>query len=548
MGKSWFHTLSFRVLVGSFVLLLILFGFYTYYSIHFYTEQTMTHILQSASRMSDVIKKSTHYSMLLDRREDVYRIITTIGKEPGVEGIRIYNKRGEITFSTDKQEEHSVVNMKTEACFICHDYEKPLQTLTMSNRVRIYRGEKGYRLLGLINPIRNDLTCSNAPCHAHPPGRTILGVLDVRMSLEQTDQELNQAQATMMGVAVVMIIVAAFTSVFFLFMTVVQPIDKLIKGTKQISTGNLDYQIIVRTKDELGELATSFNEMIKSLREEKEENRRWASTLQERIREKTEELQNIHSKILHIEKMTSLGKLSATVAHELNNPLEAILTYAKLIARRIKRNETRTKFERELLEEIGFIARETERCGNIVKNLLLFSKKQIGEFSLFPVKHVVEKAAELVNHHFTISNVQLRTQFHDENLTMICDENQLQQALVAMFVNAVEAMPDGGTLTVEVSQSKSNGDIIITISDTGVGIAPGDIPQIFEPFFTTKQSEKRVGLGLAVVYGIVERHEGKISVQSEIGNGTTFTLTFPDIANRTQRAGISELPIMENKT
>ncbi|MBI4547574.1 MAG: HAMP domain-containing histidine kinase [Ignavibacteriae bacterium] len=527
MRISFFHSLSARVLIGSIVLLLLLVGCYSYFTVHFYSDQMVKQVLQSANRMSDVIKQSMNYSMLLNRKEDVYHTIRLIGKEPGVEGIRIYNKRGEIIFSTDKHEERSVVDMHAEACFACHDQEKPLESLTMNDRTRIYEASDGYRVLGVINPIRNEASCSNASCHAHPSDRTVLGVLDVRMSLAELDGSIVKAQNTMILFAIGVSLIVAVVSVLFLSSTVLKPVKNLVKGTREISSGNLAHQMTIHTKDELGTLAQAFNEMTRSLLHEKEENRRWSETLQQRVREKTDELKTIHQQVLHIEKMASLGKLSATVAHELNNPLEAILTYAKLVARRLRKDEALLQANKQTLEDIELIAKETDRCGTIVKNLLLFSKKQVGEFGLAPVKHIVEQAANLVHHHCEISNVRMSVSC-DSDVTLLCDENQIIQALVALLVNAVEAMPEGGTITVDVKQSAHGDEVLIAVSDTGVGIAQEDLPHIFEPFFTTKKDGKGVGLGLSVVYGIAERHGGKISAISVQSKGTTFTLSLPN--------------------
>jgi two-component system NtrC family sensor kinase len=540
MGKQFLHTLTFRVLVGPLAVLLVLFGAYSYFAVQSFRNEIMDYILLSTNRVSDVIKQSTRYSMMLNRREDVHQIITTVGTEPGVEGIRIYNKRGEISLSTDKREEHTIVNMTAEACYACHDQSKPLESLPIHNRTRIYTGEKGYRILGLINPIRNEPECSNNECHAHPPDKTVLGVLDVRMSLEHIDNAIDRAQSDMIWRAVAMMFIMGTVSGLFLLYTVIKPVRQLKLGTKEIASGNLDYTIVVQTRDELGELARSFNEMTKSLNHEKEENRRWAETLQQRIREKTDELKRIHTQILQIEKMASLGKLSATVAHELNNPLEAILTYAKLIDRRIRKEEQHSERLQQTLEDIGLITRETERCGNIVKNLLLFSKKQVGEFALVPVVSIIGRAAKLIQHHLRISNVTLQSLCSSEEMKIMCDENQVQQALVALFVNAVEAMPEGGTLTVDAAQSLSG--VRITVSDTGNGIHAEDLQHVFEPFFTTKENGKGVGLGLSIVYGIMERHGGSISVESTVGKGTTFILEFPQpdtIAQRPERALMS---------
>ncbi|MBI3577887.1 MAG: HAMP domain-containing histidine kinase [Ignavibacteriales bacterium] len=528
-----FHTLRTRLLLGSFSLLLILFGIYSYFSVRFYTDQMMSQVLESANRLSDFIKSSTHYSMLLNRKEDVYQIINTIGQQSGVEGIRMYNKRGEITFSTDTSEQRTVVNLQAEACYGCHDQAKPLESVPVGGRMRIYQGPDGRRVLGLINPIRNEPQCSNAGCHSHPAERTVLGVLDVRMSLEKVDEGITKAQEQFVFVAIVTVGLFSVASLIFLSVTVLRPVGKLMKGTQEIASGNLGYQIQVDSKDEMGRLAHSFNEMMQSLRRAEEENRQWSQTLELRVQQKTDELKRIHQQILQIEKMASLGKLSATVAHEINNPLEGILTYAKLISRRMKKNATLTHEEKETLEDIELIKRETERCGTIVKNLLLFSKKQVGEFALVPMKQIVQKAEQLMKHHFDISNVKFYAEFPAVEPMLLCDENQIQQALVALFVNAVEAMPGGGSLTVRVIADEET--ISMTINDTGAGIPKNDIPHVFEPFFTTKENGQGVGLGLSVVYGIVERHGGKIAVDSNLGKGTSFTLTFPQSSQSTER-------------
>ena len=419
------------------------------------------------------------------------------------------------------------MDLKAEACYGCHDAAKPLDSVPVGSRMRIYSSQNGGRVLGLINPIRNEAQCSAAGCHSHPAERTVLGVLDVRMSLSSVDATITRTQNEFIAVSVGMIVLAAILTVFFLSHTVIGPVRKLIAGTQEISSGNLDHEIPIDTKDELGRLARSFNDMTQSLRTSESQNRQWAGTLEQRVREKTDELKKIHEQIVQIEKMASVGKLSATVAHELNNPLEAVLTYAKLISRRLGKKFGETPELKETLEDIELIARETARCGNIVKNLLLFSRKQVAEFGLVPVRHIIDQAQRLMKHHFEISNVKFLATYPAADITFLCDENQLEQALVALFVNAVEAMPDGGTLHVTVSDAGTHGRVAIEVQDTGIGIPVADIPHVFEPFFSTKRNAQGVGLGLSVVYGIIDRHGGTITVRSELGSGTTFRLDFP---------------------
>ena len=237
----------------------------------------------------------------------------------------------------------------------------------------------------------------------------MLGVLDVRMSLEKVDAAIADSQLRLVVVAIILLVIIAAGSVYFLSSIVLRPVGKLIEATRAVSSGDLAHEIPVRRDDEIGQLARSFNSMTQSLQKAQKENREWAATLEQRVQEKTAELEKAHQQVMQIEKMASLGKLAATVAHELNNPLEGILTYAKLIGRRLKRSDPKSQDVQGPIEDIELVQRETERCGNIVKNLLLFSKKQVGEFALVPVRQIVEKARQLVQHHFTISNVQFES-------------------------------------------------------------------------------------------------------------------------------------------
>jgi two-component system NtrC family sensor kinase len=347
------------------------------------------------------------------------------------------------------------------------------------------------------------------------------------MSLEKVDAEISRSRSRFIVYSLLMAALVGGTSALFLLLTVHRPVRQLVEGTRQVAAGNLSYRIRVRSRDEIGELAGSFNEMTRSLQQAREQNESWSRTLEKRVQEKTEELNKVHEQILQVEKMASLGRLSATVAHELNNPLEGILTYAKLTARRLQK--VQDPAVPPIREDLELIIREVQRCGSIVKNLLLFSRKQVGEFGIAPVAGIVEQAVRLVQHHFDICGVSFQQEMRTPDASILCDGNQIQQALLALFVNAVESMTGGGTLRLVVDRDQA-GNTIILISDTGTGIAPEELPHIFEPFYTTKKEGNGIGLGLSVVYGIVERHGGAVTAHSEPGKGTVFTLTFPPVA------------------
>lgn len=225
--------------------------------------------------------------------------------------------------------------------------------------------------------------------------------------------------------------------------------------------------------------------------------------------------------------MVSLGTLAATVAHELNNPLEGILTYAKLIRKKMERISPAPDSVQEMISELTLIADETARCGNIVKNLLLFSREKVGEFKDSDLHSVIERSLKLIEHHLKMNNITFEVEIEEKPVILYCDAHQLEEALLALEINAVEAMPTGGTFHIIVKEIEYLNAIQIALSDSGTGIKEEDLPHIFEPFYTTKKDGKGTGLGLSVVYGIIERHSGSISVDSNPGFGTTFTIMLP---------------------
>lgn len=534
--KKITRTLSFKLFILLVGLLMVLFTIYMYTTISNQSAQMMDMVIHNANATTDLIRSSIHYSMMLDRKDEAYRIIEQIGREPEVRDVRLYNKEGVITYSTDPDEIKITVDLQADACVICHDVTPPIHAIPYDSRWRIISKEKRPegtpRILELTTPIENEASCYDVGCHPSPEDVTILGVLDVMISLETVDANIAQARHQMILSAIVLITVVSAIFGFIILFSVRRPVKKLVSATREVAAGNLDYEIEYDTSDELGDLARSFNIMTRELKEAHREITEWSDTLEEKVKQKTEALKKAQSQLIQIEKMASLGKLSASVAHELNNPLEGILTYSKLIAKRLRKRPELSEIMKEMLEDVELIISETERSGNIVKNLLLFSRKQVGDFETVPISKVIDQATRLVQHHLKISKIELDVQYADGNIGLYCNANQIQQALIALFVNAVEAMPDGGILSVKVGKKGEEGDIIIKISDTGMGIAKEDIPHIFEPFFTKKKEGKGVGLGLSIVYGIIERHGGHISVESELGTGTTFIIVFPTIAHR----------------
>jgi signal transduction histidine kinase len=248
------------------------------------------------------------------------------------------------------------------------------------------------------------------------------------------------------------------------------------------------------------------------------------------IKEAYQDLKEVQEQIVWTEKLASLGKLAATIAHEINNPLAGVLNYIRLIIKQLSRN----RLSHEKLEDISrylkIMESETARCGEIVKDLLAFARRTKITMESNRIEDIINKTLNLISHELEMKELRLKKNIAPNLPKVKCDFKQIQQVLLNLMYNASEAMPNGGTLT--VTANKANGGkafIEVAISDTGCGISEKDMENIFEPFFTTKAEGKGAGLGLSVVYGIIARHNGTISVESESGKGSTFKVRLPCI-------------------
>jgi PAS domain S-box-containing protein len=233
------------------------------------------------------------------------------------------------------------------------------------------------------------------------------------------------------------------------------------------------------------------------------------------------------ARLLHQDKMISLGRLAASVVHEINNPLAGVLNYARLMLKIIKKGPLTEAYQEKFAGYLNLMENETDRCSRIVSNLLAFSRKSELEFTDVVVNELIEKCLMLSGHKLKLSNINIERQLQQGLPLIRGDYNQMQQCVINLIFNSIDAMPDGGELAVSTSYSPSDRYVLIRVGDTGCGISKEDLPRIFEPFFTTKTAGQGLGLGLSMVDGIVERHKGSIDVVSEVGKGTAFSLKLP---------------------
>ncbi len=528
--KKWsfpFRGVSLKLFLLLSLLVVIVFSIIIYIHTEFYTHQIETNIRHQAIQSSNLIKQSIRNTMLRNQRDELAQIIYNIGKVNYIDAIRIYDKERQIEFSDQAHETKQKVDKNSKQCVFCHKDKELKNFIYQGNKFIDISTENGERILELINPIENEPDCYNAACHAHKKNEQLLGLLDMRISLKELDKNAAQTRQKAWITSGLLLLLATIANGIFIRNQIQRPISKLIDGIHQVTELNLDYTLDVNSSDEIGDLTISFNKMTKRLRKDQKELQEWSNTLEDKVNEKTNELEKAQKQLILSEKMASMGKLAAVVAHEINNPMSGILTYSKLIQKNLQRNPNNDVIS-ESIEDLKMIEDESKRCGDIVKNLLLFSKKSFGERSHADLKIILTKSIELVRHKFRMSDIKLIQDFTEKDTNLFCDSASIQQMVIALLINAVEAFPQrGGEVKVGLYRDEKNKMFRLEISDNAVGIHEDVIPRIFEPFYSTKDSDKNTGLGLAVVYGNVQRHGGTIDVKSKLYEGTTFMINLP---------------------
>lgn len=492
-------------------------------SIRSQREHAIGEVIRGAALFSNTIASSTRDLMLEDQRHDAYRIMEAIGRLEGIEKVRVLNKEGRIMFSTNARDIGASVDKDAEACTACHAAGQPIVAPTTSARSRMFRAN-GHRVLGMVTPIYNEPACSTAACHAHPPEKNVLGVVDIGISLKEIDESLRTQTLRMAGGALGAVIVLAALVSAAARRIVFRPVAELVEATRRVGHGDLSSTLAVRSSDELGLLANSFNEMNESLARTRRDLEHLTGDLERQVEDRTAALKSAHEVLARSEKLASLGQLSASIAHEINNPLAGILTFAKLMTRMLETGPPDDATREKCLKNLSLIQRESERCTVIVRNLLDFARVRPLELKMFDPVRALEEALSLAAHKMQIQGVTVVKKLEGAG-QVNADFGQLRQAFMNILLNACDATPAGGTLTLTSHFFSGSREVEISVADTGSGIPPEHLSRIFDPFFTTK--ERGTGLGLSVVYGIVEKHGGSMRVTSRVGEGTTMTIRLP---------------------
>ena len=601
-------------------------GIYSYYVVVSQSRALLAEVEEHAHQLSDTIKKSTQQYMLANQREQLHETINSIGDHVGICGIRIFNKAGVIMYSATAEDIGTQVDKKGESCYGCHAEGLPLERLPIQSRTRIFRATADSpRGLGVVNPIHNEPACWESACHAHPAETAVLGVLDVTICLTEIDKQIRHSKTK--GIIFAIITIGGISCILGMLLKrlVTKPVHDLLEATNRVSMGDFSGAIDNPGNDELGQLAHAFNNM-------------------------TNKLSAMRMQLFQSDKMASLGRLSAGIAHELNNPLTGVLTYSSFLLKRAGSNT-------ELRKDLEVIVRETERSREIVKGLLDFARQSVPKKSEVNINDVIDQTIVVVKNQLRINRIEIVRDFDSDIPDIRVDSNQIQQVFLNLMVNAIDAIgKNGGTITIasairslsprgmvriENAQCGNKHNLIdnnhkiegmpsirvktkyrgnvgfvhidpvyggqrhhygiqllkdsplevycpecdvslvdptkkcpdcgapvyvlhthdkgtiegctrrggtwqrwktldeegekkyieVKFTDTGAGIPEEEINNIFEPFYSTK-GQRGTGLGLAVIWGIVDNHGGTISVQSTVGKGTTFVVRLPAESER----------------
>ncbi|NOZ25785.1 MAG: HAMP domain-containing protein [Nitrospirae bacterium] len=524
IAKKSRHSLSLKLIVAIGILVLTGSSIFWYMIIIRGEQEFLNNSIRHTAAYTAMIEKSIFINMHARQVGTIQDTIEIIGSSENVMNINVYNLEGEVRFSSDR----AMVGRKIDidsSCRLCHtDPSKPEETMTMkdSSMWTIIKGDDG-RVLRFLRPIVNKESCYSASCHYHPSDRKILGILETDYSLANIDSTLRRQKIETITFGIIFTFFFCIVLCIILWKILIKPLQLLADGMKRVSEGDLNHRVEIRTKDEMGMLAETFNSMTRELRNARQKLENWAKELEAEVAKKTEEIRRGQEQLIHTEKLASLGRMAAGVAHEINSPLTGIVTFAHLMLKRIP---PENKMDREDLE---VIIEQAERCSKIIKGLLGFSRAIPAERADIDINDTIRHTLEIIQNQAKFHNVKIKTDLSPDLPLIVGDASQLQQVFMNLLINAADAMNDRGEITIATRLVTEEGREFLEIefTDTGPGIPEEHMGKLFEPFFTTKPVGKGTGLGLAVSHGIVRKHGGHIKVKSAPGKGTSFFIRLP---------------------
>lgn len=500
-----------------------------------YEQNLNTVIRQNGNNIGSIVEGSLYHSMLENNKSTLQSTLDIINTMSGIDDVNMYDAKDSLVYSSFSSDTTTHSNPN---CISCHQNiqsmfprkEKSYRIINVKSECNMNQNDNSHRHLLMRSPILNEKSCYTAACHAHPESDEVLGSLIIKMPLYDLDNAVEKSSAKFYILATFSTLLLVLILILFTRKKIKDPLNDLLKASVAVSNGNKNTRLEIRPNqlDDMRMVSMAFNDMLDNLQSATQELQNWSQQLEYKVQKKSEELGAARNELIHIERIASLGKLSSSVAHEINNPLSGILIYTKLIYKQLSNPDLDDAKKQTILKHLKLIENETKRCGEIVKGLLDFSRKDQDDFESKHLHKILQETYELMTHPIKIANISFLTDFTAKSDLIFCSPNQIKQACVAILVNATEAVLENGEIIISTRNPDSE-SIVFEITDNGIGMPEDDIPNIFQPFFSTKHDTSGIGLGLAIVHGIVKSHNGKIDVKSELGKGTTISITLPVI-------------------
>jgi two-component system NtrC family sensor kinase len=493
-----------------------------------------TLINQNGNNIGSIVEGALYHSMLENNESQLQNILDQINTMPGIEDVNMYDREDNLAYSSFAGDSAGHINPN---CKSCHDDlrqlfpfdRKTYRVINGDTECKMSTTAENSRYMIIRSPILNEPSCyQNTACHAHYADEKVLGSLFIKLPLEDLDKAVDRSSREFFFLAAGITIFLATFLIFFTRRRIKDPLNAIVQASEIVSTGNYNTRLEIDPNqlDDVLTLSKAFNQMLDHLQAANVELQNWSRQLEHKVRKKSEELEEVQNELINIEKIASLGKLSSSVAHEINNPLSGILVYTKLVQKKLSGQDMDPQAKESLIRNLKLIEDETKRCGDIVKGLLDFSRQEQDHFENRHIHDIIRETYNLMLHSITIANINFNLDLQAGSDEVFCSSNQIKQAFVALLVNASEAISSNGEITI-ATRNAENDNIRIDFTDNGSGISTHDLPHIFEPFFTTKHTGTGIGLGLSIVHGIIQSHGGRIDVKTESGKGTTMSILLP---------------------
>ena len=488
-------------------------------------------IRENGNNIGSLVEGALYRSMLENDRTSLQSTLDIINNMSGIDDVNMYDHENNLVYSSISLDS---VNHSDPDCKSCHSNiasmfsakEKSYKIIDVNSECSMNHNNNNSRHLLIKSPILNAESCYTSSCHAHSHSDEVLGSLLIKFPMKGLDDALDKSTKDYFLLASLMTLLLVMFLILLTNNKIKNPLNAIIKASEAVAKGDKSTRLEIKPHQlsDMRMVSYAFNDMLDNLQSATNELQNWSKQLEYKVQKKSEELGQAQNELINIERIASLGKLSLSVAHEINNPLSGILVYAKLISKQLNNQELDPTKKESMLKHLRFIENETKRCGDIVKGLLDFSRKDQNDFESKHLHEILLETFELMSHSMKVANIHFLSDFAARTDFIFCSPNQIKQVCVAILVNAMEAVSENGEVVIR-TRNPDEEHILIEIIDNGIGISEQDIPHVFEPFFSTKEKASGIGLGLAIVHGIIQSHKGKTDVKSERGKGTTISIS-----------------------